>query len=256
METIKPAVESMRERLLGSSSERVNVYRPPDEAVCPVCSDAGWLVAPGGGPGKRELVPCTRVDCEVRIENARRRLDQLFGNASIPPLFRDATLQDFAGEPAVLEIVERARIAGRGLYITGPVGVGKSHLAAAILRCRVLSGRTGLFTDTLTLLDAIRDTFHREATTREADLLRGVTEVDCLVLDDLGVEVDTAWARGKLYQIINSRYTWQRETICTTNVEPDVLKSEARLGERTISRLMAGCEAVALTGVDRRFAGR
>jgi DNA replication protein DnaC len=49
-----------------------------------------------------------------------------------------------------------------------------------------------------------------------------------LVLDDLGTESATPWAREKLYQIINHRYVAKLPTVITTSVSPDDLDPRIR----------------------------
>lgn len=198
-------------------------------------------------------MPCPAAECRVRQELAQARLDDLFASSAIPPVFRAAELEDFAGDEWLLKQVEVAERESRGLLITGQRGVGKTHLAVAVLKSRLARRRTGLFVEVPNLLDVIRATYRRDSETCESELLQAVQNVDCLVLDDLGVEVPTAWAQTKLFQIVDARWSWQRETLCTTNLEPDELQAEGRLGPRTVSRLLGMCRAVAMSGGDRRL---
>jgi DNA replication protein DnaC len=51
------------------------------------------------------------------------------------------------------------------------------------------------------------------------------------VLDDLGTESATAWAREKLYQLLNHRYLANLATVITSNRAPE------RLDPRIVSRM-------------------
>jgi len=61
-----------------------------------------------------------------------------------------------------------------------------------------------------------------------------------LVLDDLGTQNATPWAREKLYQIINYRYESGMPTIITTSehskdIDPRIL---SRMNDKRISRII------------------
>ena len=71
-----------------------------------------------------------------------------------------------------------------------------------------------------------------------------------LVLDDLGTEKITEWAREKLLQLINYRMNYQLATIITSNLSMSDISE--RLGERIHSRLKAMCEEIKIVGKDRR----
>jgi DNA replication protein DnaC len=124
--------------------------------------------------------------------------------------------------------------------------VGKTHLAVAIARAKLLAGKRVLFISVSDYLNRLKDTFNKiddaGRYTEMMDLLK--KEVDCLVLDDLGVEKPTAWSVERLYDIINTRFDWSLQTIITTNFantqEMAVHLSESPVaGERIASRLLA-----------------
>ncbi len=234
--------------LLPVSDRRV----PDPPSDCEVCKDFGWVADRSLGPGRTELVPCPNPTCRVRREREQTRLDALFASAALPKNLRTATLEDFWGRPWVAEEVRAAEAAGEWLLVTGPYGTGKSHVAASVLLRRLGVGRTGLWVVVCDLLDVIRATYRRDATASEGELLSLVTNVGCLVLDDLGAEVDSDWVRTKLYQIVDRRCNEDRETICTSNLDPDALKAENRVGDRVISRVMGRSRWIVLDGEDRR----
>ena len=106
---------------------------------------------------------------------------------------------------------------GRGLLLEGQPGVGKTHLAVAVLKQVIeTSGARGLFYDTRDLLRVIRSTYDPINKTQEMDVLRPVMEADLLVLDDLGAEKTSEWVEETLNLIVNSRYSENRTTIFTS----------------------------------------
>jgi DNA replication protein DnaC len=102
------------------------------------------------------------------------------------------------------------------LLITGTYGCGKTHLAAAIANARIALGHPALFVVVPDLLDYLRDTFKPQSTTSFYQEFVEVRRAPLLILDDLGTESATPWAREKLYQIFDYRYSGRLPTVITT----------------------------------------
>lgn len=173
----------------------------------------------------------TRLDEENRraILCDCRRSDlttMLIKAACIPPRFRGRSLgnyypknesQAFAHRYAGM-LVDQYPAVDKGLLLMGGVGVGKTHLAIAILRELIeKKGVRCLFFESGSLLKAIQESYSTISQTSEMRVLAPVYEAEVLALDELGATVPTAWVRDTLYQIINTRYNNSRLTIFTTN---------------------------------------
>jgi DNA replication protein DnaC len=226
--------------------------------ACALCDGSGWKPA---AEGTRRVARC---DCWREALTAR-----LLEHSRIPPRYRCAELETFAtyGNDALTKALGRARRfaeefpgAPKGLCFIGPTGIGKTHLAATVLRRVILTrGARGLFYDTRDLLRLIRSTYNPQVRTAEMDILRPVMEADVLVLDDLGSEKPTEWVEETMTLIVNTRYNERRHTIVTSNYDdppedrdhPDSLK--ARIGFRMHSRLHEMCDVVEFDGADYRL---
>lgn len=116
------------------------------------------------------------------------------------------------------------------LSLSGGYGCGKTHLAAAIANYRLERGEPVLFVVVPDLLDHLRATFSPNSTVAYDERFETVRTAPLLILDDLGTQSGTPWAKEKLYQIINYRYNAQLPTVITTNRPLDEI--DARLRSR------------------------
>lgn len=142
-----------------------------------------------------------------------------------------------------------------GLFIAGPAGTGKTHIAAAIANQLIHQGRPVICMTMIDLLARIRKTFNREGID-ESEVLSLYKKVPLLIIDDIGKEPPTEWAISTIYNIINGRYEAYLPTIVTTNYDDKALvermtpkaSGDSVTGEATIDRLMEMCIGVVMTG--------
>ena len=128
------------------------------------------------------------------------------------------------------------------LYLAGPTGVGKTHLAAAVVGECIEQGREVLFRFVPDLLDDLRRSYGPTGSKTFDHTFGLVRDVEVLVLDDLGAEVSTAWAEEKLYQLIVHRHDSMMPTVFTSRTALETIgDSEARIttrySEAIVSRL-------------------
>jgi DNA replication protein DnaC len=101
------------------------------------------------------------------------------------------------------------------LVFTGSYGCGKTHLAAAIGNYRKAMGENPIFVVVPDLLDHLRATFSPSSSVSYDSMFNRVKSAPVLIMDDLGTQSATPWAREKLYQVFNERYNAKLPTIIT-----------------------------------------
>lgn len=123
------------------------------------------------------------------------------------------------------------------LVLAGANGCGKTHLAAAIANQQLDAGHTDvMFIVAPDLLDHLRAAFNPQATTTYDRRFDEIRNTPLLVLDDLGTESATPWAKEKFFQLLNHRYSALLPTVITTSGEPKKLEPWLRTRMFDMSR--------------------
>jgi DNA replication protein DnaC len=239
--------------------------------LCPICEDSGLrlIVQPDG---ERYAQPC---ECRLQV-----RASRLLKRAAIPRRYEHCTLDTF--EPgygqadqslAAAYLMARQFVSGypvttegRGLLLTGSVGVGKTHLAVGIVQALIVEkGVHALFCDYRDLLKRIQESYNPQVASTELQILTPIFEAEVLILDELGAQKPTDWVWDTVALILNTRYNDKRTTLITTNYPnapaalarsaDKVIREETlgdRIGERMRSRLAEMCVEVEMRGNDLR----
>lgn len=139
----------------------------------------------------------------------------------------------------------------KGLYLYGPAGVGKTHIAYAIASFFNENKYQTWFLNTGEMLRQIREEFEKtEIESIESIYEQLINFKGLLFLDDIGAEKMTDWVRETFYLILNNKYENMIPVVFTSNYNLDELAE--KVGDRVVSRIMGICDILKLEGNDRR----
>lgn len=174
-----------------------------------------------------------------------------FIEGKIPPRYKDVDIE--AVDPKIREWTFGPHKDGKGLYLYGPTGTGKTHAAYAIYRILMENRVASRIVNSAVMLQDIKDDFKYGAKDPyyQSKFDSWVDFNGVLLIDDLGAEKITDWVLETFYTLINTRYENKRTTILTSNY--NVEEIAARLGDRIASRMVEMCDVMKLDGNDRRL---
>ncbi len=191
----------------------------PARSACPRCRGAGYLRAnvPFGHPNFGKPLAC---ECKEAEKKEKRR--QQLRDMSNMDAFRNCNFRSFnphtpGTQEAFQAAFEFAQSPDGWLFLVGPNGCGKTHLAAAIANQSLDEGAVVLFAVVPDLLDHLRAAFAPNATEVYDQLFAKMREAELLILDDLGAQQSSSWANEKLFQLLNYRYNMGMPTVITAN---------------------------------------
>jgi DNA replication protein DnaC len=231
---------------------------PFKDQVCTlgICDGSGWILGPED----------VARPCDCRAERMSRGHNRGISSV-IPARYRGVSfdrppvsdmtrdLQTKAAVSAVrayVDDLDRRLAEGRGLWIFGDTGTGKTTLAMLISKAALEAGKSVAIYSLPKLLARIRKTYDSEpGGDSYLSLFDKLTSVDLLHIDDLGAEKRSDWVLEQLYALVNERYETERSVVITTNLGHAEL--EEQIGSRTVSRLTQICDEVPLFGSDRRY---
>ena len=200
----------------------------------------------------RCLCKCQQVEQEKREQEQKHRefLDMVARNRSVglpdPDLHRHTFENDLGYNPKQIAMAKRYvqhweefKQDSTGLLLWGNVGTGKSFLAGCIANALLDKGVPVIMTNFARLLNKLTDMYSGD---RNA-YIDSFKKYPLMIVDDLGMERNSEFAREQVFSVIDSRYRSQLPMIVTTNLSLEELKdptdlSRARIYDRVLERCL------------------
>lgn len=191
---------------------------------------------------------------EDRINYLSNSARKRWESSNVGKNFKNCTFDTFTGteflkqKEMCQQYVEKFQDNGKGLFLFGSVGTGKTHLVTAVANAIVYDIGLSAYFDTFAgIIREIQRSFNDK---RDSDVEETAKKTGLLILDDLGKEKYSDWASQILFDIIDTRYKNQRPVLITSNYSPEELSK--RVDEAIMSRLIEMCTMIRLEGTDHR----
>ena len=243
------------EGLIHPLSLRADEYLNEDNLIC--CSKCHTprqkrIEVAGKRMEPRCMCACQTSDYDKRERERKHRefLDMVERNRSVglpdPELRKHTFENDLGYNPKQIAIAKQYvqhwdefLASSTGLLLWGNVGTGKSFIAGCIANALLDKGVPVIMTNFARLLNKLTDMYSGD---RNA-YIDSFKKYPLMIVDDLGMERNSEFAREQVFSVIDSRYRSQLPMIVTTNLSLDELKdttdlSKARIYDRVLERCL------------------
>lgn len=223
-----------------------------------------------GWDAKQEKIKKEKELAEEQ-ELRKQKIESILGKSGIKKRYLSRTIDSFSvtaenkrSFEVATDYIKNFReyfTQGKGLYLEGPCGTGKTHLAIAIALAIINTGVPVICKTSIDILGDIKRCYERNSEVTEEEVLEAYKTVDLLIIDDLGKEQVTEWSVPVLYSILNERYEALLPTIITTNYNTTALaeklsaKGDAETATAIISRFVESLKRVTMSWADYRRKG-
>lgn len=223
-----------------------------------------------GWDAKQEKIKKEKELAEEQ-ELRKQKIESILGKSGIKKRYLSRTIDSFSvtaenkrSFEVATDYIKNFReyfTQGKGLYLEGPCGTGKTHLAIAIALAIINTGVPVICKTSIDILGDIKRCYERNSEVTEEEVLEAYKTVDLLIIDDLGKEQVTEWSVPVLYSILNERYEALLPTIITTNYNTTALaeklsaKGDAETATAIISRFIESSKRVTMSWADYRRKG-
>lgn len=223
-----------------------------------------------GWDAKQEKIKKEKELAEEQ-ELRKQKIESILGKSGIKKRYLSRTIDSFSvtaenkrSFEVATDYIKNFReyfTQGKGLYLEGPCGTGKTHLAIAIALAIINTGVPVICKTSIDILGDIKRCYERNSEVTEEEVLEAYKTVDLLIIDDLGKEQVTEWSVPVLYSILNERYEALLPTIITTNYNTTALaeklsvRGDTETATAIISRFVESSKRVTMSWADYRRKG-
>ncbi|MDQ7226969.1 ATP-binding protein [Staphylococcus haemolyticus] len=250
---------------LGSLARNIkpnqNIVEEEHNLKCERCGNTYDYYKFSNGQEFRHGCECELIEIgkKERAERKEKYLNRIFNQSNVNASLSDATVNSYQpqnehqvhAKSTAIEYVKGFSIdEPKSLILQGSYGTGKSHLAYAVAKAIKQQGYSVAFMHIPMLMERIKATYNRNATETTDELVQLLSNIDLLVLDDVGVE-NTEHTLNKLFSIVDNRVG--KNNIFTTNFSDKELNQNMNW-QRINSRMKQNARTVRVLGDD--FRGR
>ena len=178
--------------------------------------------------------------------------------------FAQCTFANFDGQGELVEYLKSCVESGfnENIVLIGGVGLGKTHLAYAIINAleevrtipatnsTTYTSRKAELTTIRAIIDGIRACWKSNASEYDYKFISKIKEIPLLIIDEVGVQYGTESERLELFDIFNYRYNQMLPTMVISNCNKEQISKI--LGQRITDRLFGGAKVFELQGVSKR----
>ncbi|XBC38464.1 MAG: DNA replication protein DnaC [Buchnera aphidicola (Floraphis choui)] len=188
-----------------------------------------------------------RLSSEAILKkNKETKIQRVLGRSGIRELYVNCSFENYHIEheghkkvaKAAKKYAEEFNKNIASFIFSGKPGTGKNHLASAIGNHLILNGKSVLIITVADLMSNIKSTFNNNNNTTEEDLLNNLSNVDLLMIDEIGMQIESRYEKIIINQIVDRRSSSKRSTGMLSNLDYRGLK--ILLGERVIDRMRLG----------------
>ena len=188
---------------------------------------------------RAELIYRLRRDC---FWDNKKMHDYTFANDDMKNERITKAMQNYVANFAEL------KKQGKGLLLHGSCGTGKTFAACEIANALIEMGYPVLVTNFAEIINTLQSTFEKQ------EYIDSFNRYALLVIDDLGIERDTAFAKEQVYNVIDERIKSGLPMIITTNLTLDKITKTEDIGyKRIYERILERCMPIEVEGQNRRM---
>ncbi len=260
-ENLEASVNALREKNLHSQAVIKTMlvdYGYPENYLamkfhCENCEDTGFI------NGKRcacfekllqeQAVAQLNKNCNIKLQDFSEFSIEYYSDEIDPKLGVSPRQKMALNFKACKDYSENFSPEAISLFLCGNTGLGKTLLSSCIAKEVLKRGYTVAFDSIQNILKAIEDEHFGRVSNR--DTVKVITEVDLLILDDLGAEFASSFYFSALYNIINTRINKNLPLIISTNFSLEELQK--RYDDKIVSRLLGTFSWLLFMGKDIRM---
>lgn len=248
---------------LGSLARNIkpskNIVEEQHNLKCSKCGNTYDYYKFSNGHEFRHGCDCELIEIGKKERAARKEkyLNRIFNQSNVNASLRDATVNSYQpqnehqvqAKKTAIEYVKTFSVdKPKSLILQGSYGTGKSHIAYAIAKAIKNEGYSVAFMHIPMLMERIKATYNKNAAETTDELVQLLSNIDLLVLDDIGVE-NTEHTLNKLFSIVDNRVG--KNNIFTTNFSDKELNQNMNW-QRINSRMKHNARTVKVLGDDYR----